>query len=319
MRKLRYVVDIGSSYTSIYHNGPILNEATAAFIQRGNKIELIAVGNDALKYHDDANTKRSLVSPVKDGVVVYPKVASLMLKSFFKRVIPRTFFTGIEIIIAIPAGLGDLEKEAYETSVIKAGYSDVALVESVRGLNPFVNKDGQLVIIIGDGATEIAVLRNNDIVSACSVNICGQAIDEKIAEYIENVYQAIISTKAAESLRLNIGSLYEGDISSMEICARDMIDNRIKNIYVKAESLKEPICSSYMKIVEVADNLLADIPSKLLDAVVTNGVYLAGSGAQIYGLADFMRKHLQIPAVCDPEPKIAVSRGLFLLQSPYLV
>ncbi|MDR0696013.1 MAG: rod shape-determining protein [Christensenellaceae bacterium] len=311
MPKLRYVVDIGSSYTSIYHNGPVLNEATVAFVQRSNGLELIAAGNDAFKYRADTISKRSLVSPVKDGIIIYPKVASLMMKSFLKRVVPRTIFKGIEILAATPVGLTDLEKETFESTINKAGYKDVTLVESVKGLIPVINKAGQLVIIIGDGMTEFAVIANNEIVVACAINMCGKELDDRIIEVIENQYEAVISAKAAESLRMNIGSLYDGDISSMEVYGRDVIDNRVKPIYVKAESIKEPINDSYLKIVEIAANILNTLPIRILNNVAKFGIYLAGVGAQIYGLPDFMKKHLQIPVKCDPEPKIAVARGLY--------
>ncbi|MDR0751578.1 MAG: rod shape-determining protein [Christensenellaceae bacterium] len=319
MPKLRYVVDIGSSHTSIYHNGPLLTEATAAFVQRSNGLELIAAGNTAFKYHPDPITKRSLVTPVKDGIIVYPKVATLILKEFFKRSFARTLFKGIEIIVPISTGLTDLEKETFETTICKTGYSDVTLVECVKGLVPVINRTGQLVIIIGEGLTEIAVMLGHDIIAACSVNLCGADLDEKIINAVENQYEAIISAKSAELLRINIGSLYDGDISAMEVYGRDIIGNRVKPIIVKAECIKEPIYDSYIKIVEVAEKMLNAIPLRILNVVAKHGVYLAGSGAQIYGLSDFMRKHLQIPVTCDPDPKTAVARGLYSMEISELI
>ncbi|MDR3186694.1 MAG: rod shape-determining protein [Christensenellaceae bacterium] len=312
VNRLRYVVDIGSSYTSIYQNGTVLNQPTAALIRRNHRnLELIAAGSDVFKYLKNRDPNTDIVNPMRDGQIVYPEAASLMLRAFFKRVVPRTFFKGAEIIVAIPSGITNIERDTYERAIIKSGYSDVFLIESIYGLWPVIKPNGQLVIIIGSGITDIGILTKAGIISACSINLGGRRIDELIAEHVAREYATKISLTTAESLKMEIGNFNEGDTSFAEIMGRDLITGEVKKISVSAASIKLPIKECYAKLIDVAESLLTTIPDHLLPAIAKNGIYLAGGGANMNGLDDFITKRLKISSTKDPDPKIAVARGLY--------
>ncbi|MFA5450026.1 MAG: rod shape-determining protein [Clostridia bacterium] len=313
MSKLRYVLDMGFSNTSIYHKGLILKEPSLAVIRKRSGLELVAAGAEAYQLAGKLDEYSSFIPPVTDGGVVNVEIAALMLREFFSRVIPKRLFKGIEIYAAISAGLSIAEREALETAINKAGYKDVTLVESVLGLKHLVDKRGQTVIIFGGGTTEIGVINEGGIIAACSINLGGHTLDEKIAERVLDAYNLKISLRTAEKLKKQLGSLYDNDTSVMEIVGRDILSGSVRKEEISAESIKAPITQSIKTIIEVTESLITTIPQHMISEVTARGIYVAGGGADMRGLQDFMSRYLKIPVHCDKDPDTAVARGLYLL------
>lgn len=307
MQKTKYILDLGSSYVSIYGTGLLLRQPNVAVVRRGNGIELISCGNDALAMREIPE-HCSVVRPVEEGAVVHVEVMSLILKEFFSAVIPFNPFRAVEIYVLIPSGLSIAERENVEAAVSKAGYKDVTLVESVLGLLPLF-EGNQAVAIFGGGNTEIGVVDRDGIVSACSVNIAGNTVTDKIIEQIYETYNLTISWSAAEKLKTAIGSLYDNDTSVTEVVGQDLLDGRMKSVEISASSIRAPILFCYRKIAEIIESVLTTIPYSRLAEVTDNGLYIAGGGAELRGLQDFLTRYLKLKVRMDDDPETVVIRS----------
>lgn len=311
MKKQRYVVDVGSSYTTVYRDGLLLKEPTVAAVRKTDKLELLAAGSAVYALIGKLSEHDSFIKPVENGAVVNAEVAALMLKSFFSKTISKKIKSNIEVVCPVSCGLSIAERENLENAVTKAGCGGVSLAESLMGLLPFVDKRGQAVMLIGGGVTDIGVLNQDGIAQACSVNLGGIAIDGKIAERVLDVYKIKISSRTAETLKNELASLYENDTSVMEVTGRDILDGSLKSQEISAESIRPAVVTCVKTLLEVTESLLTTLPQSMIGEITSRGLYLAGGAAKMQGMSDFMAKYLKIPVFCDKEPDTAVLRGLY--------
>lgn len=308
MKKYRYILDLGSSNISIYSTGLLLRQPNIAVVRRGNGIELIAAGNDAIPLIRNLPEHCSVVRPVEEGVVVHGEIMSLVLHDFLSRIVPKSIFKAVEIYVLIPSGLAITERENIENAVAGAGYKDVTLIESILALLPLF--DGATgVAIFGGGTTEIGVVNNSGILTACTINLGGNSINEKIKEKILETHNLMISWTMAEKIKVSIGSLFENDTSTIEIVGKDILDGRMKTIEISAESVRVPIQNVYKKLAEIIESVLTTISSKTMVEVATNGIYVAGGGAEVGGLTNFLARYLKLPIKKDDDPEIAMLRS----------
>ena len=312
MQKQKIIIDPGSSYITIYGGGYVLREPNVCVIRRGNHIELIAVGNDALKLKD-LPEHCSLVFPVRDGVVVRPDVFAKLLEYYLNDIISFSILNPVELYVLIPSSLSSAERENFELAVQKTGHKDITLIESVLGLLPILGGSDNAVCIFGGGTTEIAVINNEGIVSACTVNISGNTINEKIVEQVLKTYNLRISNSTADKLKIGIGSLYDNDLSVMTITGQDILDGKVKNVEISSNSLRAPIVWCYKKIAELIESVLTTIPHSKIADVRVNGLYCAGAGANLGGLTDYLAKYLKLPIHLAPEPETIIVKGAYEL------
>lgn len=308
MQKTKYILDLGSSYVSIYGTSLLLRQPNVAVVRRGNGIELISCGSEALAMREIPD-HCSVVRPVAEGAVAHVEVMSLILKEFFAAVIPFSLFRAVEMYVLIPAGLSIAERENVEAAVSKAGYKDVTLIESVLALSALFDGGNRAVAIMGSGTTEIGVVDKDGIVSACSVNIAGNTVTEKIIEQVYEIYNLTISWSAAEKLKTTIGSLYDNDTSVTEVVGQDLLDGRMKSVEISASSIRAPILYCYRKIAEIIESVLTTIPYSRLAEVTANGLYIAGGGAELRGLDDFLTRYLKLKVFRDDDPETVVVRS----------
>jgi len=301
---------MGTSNVSIFYKSLVLKEPNVALIRRKNGVEPIAFGNEALNLVGSADEYCSFINPVSDGVIVNAEVAGFILSHYLKKVLRGNPLRTVEIIAVIPCGLSVAERENIENAFYRAGYKEVALIESVLGLLPFVDGKGSAVMVIGGGTTEFAVLKDGAILSACSLNIGGKEVDKRIKEKVLDIYNIVISEYAAERLKKEIGSLYDNNTASYEIAGRGVLDQALHREEITAESIKAPISFCYKKIIDVAESLFTTLPSSAVSEVISRGLYLAGGGAAMQGLEDFINKYLHISATIDAEPETTVLRGI---------
>ena len=244
MQKQKFVIDAGSSNISIYGGGFLLREPNVAVIKRGNSIELIAVGNEALKM-TALPEHCSLVNPVRDGVVVRPDVYAKILEYYLEKVVAKSF-NPVELYVLITSGLSGAERDSLEIAVQKTGYKDITLVESLFGLLPVLGDSNRVVALFGGGTTEIGVINGDGIITGCTVNISGNTVNEKIIEQVLKTYNLRITWSMAEKLKKGIGSLSDNDVSVMDATGQDLLDGRIKNVEISATSLRAPIAWCYI-------------------------------------------------------------------------
>lgn len=308
MQKQKIVIDPGSTYLTIAGNGFIKRVPNVCVIRRGKNIELIAIGNDALKM-GSLPEHCSLVYPVREGVVVRPDVFAKLLEYLLNEVIENPILNPVELYVLIPSGSSSAERENMEYSIQKTGYKDITLIESVLGLLPVLESGDRAVCLLGGGVTEIAVINDEGILSGCTINIAGNTINEKIVDHILKTYNLRISTATAEKLKVEIGSLYDKDLSVTLVTGQDLLDGKIKNVEISAESLQIPIAWCYRKIAELIESVLTTIPYGRMASVSANGLYLAGAGAQMRGLSDYLIHYLKLPVHISSEPETIVIKG----------
>lgn len=308
MQKRKYVLDLGTANVAIYGAGLLLRQPNIAVVRRGNGLELICAGNDALALRE-LPEGCSVIRPVEDGAVVHAEIMGLVLSKYFDSLVPRNPFSPVEIYVLIPVGLSIAERENVEYAVTRTGFKDVTLVESLYGLLPYLDGGDNAVAILGAGSTEIGVVGAQGITTACSVNIAGDVISNKITEAVLDKYNLRISRSTADRLKAGIGSVFDNDASVMDVNGQDMLDGRIKTVEISANSIRRPIAECYRKIAELIESVLTTVPYSKMTDVATNGLLLAGGGAELRGLTDYLTKYLKIPVRVIQDPETAVIRG----------
>lgn len=308
MHKRKYVLDLGTTNVSLYGAGLLLRQPDVAVVRRGNGIELVCAGNDAIAL-GELPEGCSFIRPVEGGTVVHADVTGKMLSHYFDSLIPRNILSPVELYVLIPVGISITERENVEYAVTRTGFKDVTLIESVFGLLPFLPSGDSAVVILGGGSTEVGVLNEKGIINACSVNLAGDVLDEKIADAVSETYNLHISLTMARKLKESIGSLFKNDASVADVTGRDELDGRLKTIEVSAESIRKPIVECYRRIAELIESVLTGVPYAGLADIAENGLFVAGGGAGIRGLTDYLGKYLKIPVHIIEDPETAVIRG----------
>lgn len=310
MKKSQCIVDIGTNNIAFVSDMGVFIEPNIAIVSRFPKISLVAAGKEAKKAMIKLKQEETVIYPVVDGAVINVEVLALMLKHFFSIYAPPRLFQQMEIYVPVPCGLSIVERENIEAAVIKAGYKDVTLFESMVTLLPHLPKLPVAVVIIGAGNTEIGVLDKNGIVAGCSVNIAGNLINSKIKEQLLEQQNFMISWAMAEDIKNNIGSLHENDYSGMEIIGKDILENKMKKIDITASNIRTSIHFCFKKIAEIIESVLTTLPNNMLDEVTKNGIYIAGGGSKINGLTNFFSNYLKLPIYTIDNPEYAEVFGL---------
>lgn len=312
MQKQKIIIDPGSANITIYGGGYLLREPNVCVIRRSNHVELVAVGNDALKLKD-LPEHCSLVYPIREGTVVRPDVFAKLLEYYLSDIVSFSLINPVELYVLIPSGVSSAERENYELAIQKTGHKDITLIESALGMLPMLNGGDNAVCLFGAGTTEIAVINNEGIVSGCTVNISGNTINEKIIDQVLKTYNLRISNSTAEKLKVGIASLYDNDLSVMTVAGQDILDGRIKNVEISSSSLRAPIIWCFKKIAELIESVLTTIPSSKVANVTDNGLCCAGAGANLGGLTDYLAKYLRLPVYIPQDPETIIVKGAYKL------
>lgn len=314
-------IDLGTANTLVYMRGKgvILNEPSVVAIkQKRGRRQVIAVGNDAKTMVGRAPYSIEVVRPLRDGVIADFIVTEEMIKHFIRKVYRRRFFVSPHIIICVPSGATPVERRAIQDAARKAGSTHkVHLIEEPMaaalgaGL-PVTEATGSMVIDIGGGTTEIAVLSLGDIVISRSVRIGGDKMDEAIINHIRRVYNLLIGETTAELIKKNIGSARikaENSQETMVIKGRDLVAGIPKEIEITrqeiAESLRDPITG----IIEGVRITLEKTPPELASDIVEKGLMLTGGGAHLDGLDDVLHQETGLPVHVADNPLSCVVMG----------
>lgn len=309
-------VDLGTSFITVGDGLSLVKRVSnvGRFTVNRGKLRMETYGATVSNpQNQSAQTAGDVIRPVDEGVVLNSEAAALIVKELLDETDKKNIFDTRRVFVSVSSGLTTIERDETEKVFLKAGYNDVRLVESVLALLPYVNGDGSAVAILGGGSFEAGVLTRDGIVTACSLNIGGETVNKLLIDRIFEQFKLKISSVTAEKLKVQIGSLYERDLSRKEISGRDVIDGKIKNIEITAEEIRETISYCYQKYVDVIESMLTTIPLPLLAKVSKNGLYLAGGGAEMRGAEDFFAKRLKIPVKTLTEPQLSVARGLQII------
>jgi len=310
-------IDLGTANTLVYVRGKgiVLAEPSVVAVDAVTG-EVLAVGQKAKAMLGKTPRKILAVRPMKDGVIADFEIAEGMIRALLKRVTPARSLFRPKILIAVPSGITGVEKRAVEDSALRAGAQEVILIEepmaAAIGVDlPVHEPSANMIIDIGGGTTEIAIISLGGIVESRSLRIAGDEFDECIVNYMRRTYNLMIGPRTAEEIKMTIGSAYSlGELElEMEVRGRDQvaglpITKRINSVEIR-ECLAEPI----QQIVENVKLVLEKCPPELAADLVERGMVLAGGGALIKGLDKALIKETGLPVIIAPNPLLAVCLG----------
>jgi len=312
-------VDLGTANTivSIKDKGIAINEPSVVALKttHNGKKKVLAVGKEAKEMVGKTPENITAIRPMKDGVIADFDVTQEMIKYFIKKVHNRSTFISPRIIICVPYGLTQVERKAVKESALSAGAREVYLIEEPMaaaigaGLNT-QEAQGNLVIDIGGGTTEIGVISLGGLVVSKSIRVAGDKFDKSIVEYINKTYSLQIGERTAEEIKMEIGSAIKLDKEiKMFIKGKDKISGLLNTIEISSEDIREAIKEPVKEIGEALKRVLEETPADLAGDIVENGIVLTGGGALLIGLDKYLRDLVKLPVYVAEDPLLAVARG----------
>ncbi|HRE62077.1 MAG TPA: rod shape-determining protein [Micropepsaceae bacterium] len=313
-------IDLGTANTLVYVKGRgiVLNEpSVVAIISRGGKKQVLAVGNDAKMMLGRTPGHIEAIRPMRDGVIADFEVAEEMIKHFIRKVHNRRTFANPMIIVCVPSGSTAVERRAIQESALSAGARRVYLIEepmaaAIGAGLPVTEPTGSMVVDIGGGTTEVAVLSLGGIVYSRSVRVGGDKMDEAIIAYVRRNHNLLIGEATAERIKKEVGSAAppaDGTGLAIEIKGRDLLNGVPKEITINqkqiAESLSEPVGA----IVEAVKVALEATPPELAADIVDKGIVLTGGGSLLTNLDLVLREATGLPVIIADEPLSCVAMG----------
>ena len=310
-------VDLGTANTLVYVKGEgiVLNEPSVVAVERGTH-RILGVGLEAKRMLGRTPEGIEAVRPLKDGVIADVDVTELMLRHFLKQVTAKRIFRiKPRVVVGVPSGITELERRAVRSSAIAAGAKAVFMVAEPMaaaigvGL-PVETPTGNMVIDIGGGTTEIAVIALSGIVSNTSIRVGGDELDSAIVTFLRKNYNLLIGEPTAEAIKIQIGSAFDfGEEREMEVKGRDLVSGIPKTVSVHSQEVRECIQEPIQAIVEAVRRSLEITPPELASDIVDRGIVMTGGGAMIRGLDRLLQHETNLPIHVDEEPLTCVVRG----------
>ncbi len=309
-------IDLGTANTLVYMKGRgiICNEASVVVIRRDNKVP-VAVGIEAKEMLGKTPSNILAIRPMKDGVIVDFDATEVMLKYFITKAHNRKSFVSPRVIIGVPSGITQVEQRAVKDAAHASGAREVYLIEEPMaaavgvGL-PVGEPSGNMIVDIGGGTTDVAVISLDGIVYSKAVRVGGDKMDEAIMAYIKRKYNLMIGERTSERIKIDLGSAYPTNNSEpMEIKGRDLVSGIPKAINVTEDEIREALQESIGLILDTIKVTLENTPPELAADIVDKGIVLAGGGALLKGLDILIREQTGVPVILPDDPLTAVVRG----------
>jgi len=309
-------IDLGTANTLVYvrDRGIVLREPSVVAIQSGTN-RVLAVGEEAKPLLGRTPGSIVAVRPLKAGVIADFEITEAMLRYFIRKVHNRRKMVRPRVIIAVPSGITEVEKRAVKDSATHAGARDVFLIEEPMaaaigvGL-PVQEPAGNMIVDIGGGTTEVALISLAGIVFSRSIRVGGDEMDESIVQYMKRVYNLMIGERTAEEIKIAIGSAYPvEDETTMDVKGRDLVNGLPKTLVVTSEEIREALQEPVSNIVESVRVTLERCPPELSADLVDRGLILAGGGALLRGLDVLVAEQTGLPVHIADDPLSAVAEG----------
>ena len=309
-------IDLGTANTLVYVRGQgiVLNEPSVVAVEVSTG-KILAIGSEARRMLGRTPGEISAIRPLKDGVIADFEVTERLLSDFIRRVVRHKFLMKPRVVICVPSGITEVEKRAVRDSAENAGARDVYLIQEPMaaaigvGL-PVDQPSGIMIIDIGGGTSEIAVIALNGIVNNTSIRIAGDEMSDAIVIYLKKNYNLLIGDLTAEEIKIKIGSAFELEREeTMEIKGRDLVAGVPKNIKVSSAQIREALAEPIASIIDAVRLSLEQTPPELASDILDRGIVLTGGGALLRGLDKRIRQETNLPVIVADDPLTCVARG----------
>jgi rod shape-determining protein MreB and related proteins len=314
-------IDLGTANVLIHVKGRgiVLNEPSVVAIDK-NTNRVLAVGEEARRMVGRTPGNIVAIRPLKDGVIADFDVTEAMLKHFINKLNVKGFLSKPRILICCPTNITSVEQKAIKEAAEKSGGKKIFLEEEPKvaaigaGMDIF-QPSGNMVVDIGGGTTDVAVLSMGDIVTSSSIKMAGDNFDNEILNYIKKAYKLLIGERTAENIKIAIGTVApELKKEDLEIRGRDMVTGLPRTISVTSDEIAQALRESVTVIVQAAKSVLERTPPELSADIIDRGVILTGGGALLHGLDMLLAKELKVPVLVAESPMncVAIGTGIML-------
>ena len=317
-------IDLGTANTLVYMKGRgiIIREPSVVAVDaRTDELRVRCVGHEAKAIIGAAPNSILAVRPLKDGVIADFDITAAMLQSFIRQACGSRLFVRPRVVICVPSGVTEVERRAVRQAAAKAGARQVTVIEepmaaAIGAGLPTAEPVGSMIVDIGGGTAEVAVISLSGIVASRSVRCAGDALDQSITSFIKRKYNLLVGERTAEQIKLEIGSACPPDPTdtehgetTMEIKGRNLVDGLPKDILIRSEEVREAMNENLMRIVEAIKDTLACTPPELSSDIIDRGIMLSGGGALLRGLDTLIQNETGIEVHIAEAPLDCVALG----------
>ncbi|WP_017471020.1 rod shape-determining protein [Amphibacillus jilinensis] len=309
-------IDLGTANVLIHVKGKgvVLNEPSVVAMDRSSG-RVLEVGEAARRMVGRTPGNIEAIRPLKDGVIADFDVTESMLKYFINKINVRGMFSKPRMLICCPTNITKVEQKAIKEAAEKSGGKKVYLEEEPKvaaigaGMDIF-QPSGNMVVDIGGGTTDVAVLSMGDIVTAQSIKMAGDKFDGEILNYVKRQYKLLIGERTAEDIKIHVATVFPGARQeSIDIRGRDMVTGLPRTITIKSDEIEEALRESVAVITQAAKNVLEKTPPELSADIIDRGVILTGGGALLHGIDQLLSEELKVPVFLAEEPMHCVAKG----------
>ncbi len=309
-------IDLGTANTLVHVRGKgiLLREPSVIALDTHSK-KVLAVGEEAKRMLGRTPGSIVAIRPLKDGVIADFDQTQQMLQGFIKKVVRHNAFFGPRVVVGIPSGVTEVEWRAVKEAVMKAGAAEAYTIEepfaaAIGAGLPVSEPTGSMIVDIGGGTSEVAVISLGGIVTSRSIRVAGDEIDEAIVAYVRRVYNLLIGDRTAEEVKIEIGSAYPlEDEMTMEVRGRDLITGLPRSAVITSREIREAIHDPLMEIVEAVKLTLETTPPELAADIMERGIVLAGGGALLRGIDSLINAETAMQVHIAPDPLSCVVMG----------
>ncbi|NPV43203.1 MAG: rod shape-determining protein [Firmicutes bacterium] len=311
-------IDLGTATTLVYIKGKgiVLREPSVVAIQRdGSSNSILAVGEEAKKMIGRTPGNIVAIRPMKDGVIADYDVTQTMLKYFISKAYKKFLFVKPMVIVCVPSGVTEVEKRAVIDASLDAGAREAFLIEepmaaAIGAGLPVEEPTGSMIVDIGGGTTEVAIISLGGIVTSRSIRIGGDEMDESIVLYIKRVYNLMIGERTAEQIKIEIGSAFPGEKEDkMEVRGRDLVTGLPKTIKISSEEIREALKEPVSSIIDAVKISLENTPPELAADIMDKGIVMTGGGSLLKGLDRLLKEETGMPVHIAENPIDCVALG----------
>ncbi|WP_079528251.1 rod shape-determining protein [Halobacillus hunanensis] len=309
-------IDLGTANVLIHVKGKgiVLNEPSVVAMDR-NTGKVLEVGEEARRMVGRTPGNIEAIRPLKDGVIADFDVTEAMLKHFIQKTNVRGFLSKPRMLICCPTNITKVEQKAIKEAAEKSGGKKIYLEEEPKvaaigaGMDIF-QPSGNMVVDIGGGTTDVAVISMGDIVTASSIKMAGDKFDQEILSYIKKNYKLLIGERTAETIKMSVGTVFKGARKEeIEIRGRDMMSGLPRTITVNSEEIEASLREAVQTIVQAAKQVLERTPPELSADIIDRGVIMTGGGALVHGIDQLLAEELKVPVFVAEDPMDCVAKG----------